>query len=93
LRNGSSHTCKWIWLVLAHTSHLIEPRFDEFKSAAEKASVLGDMGDGREVSLAPFREALGTTKLIVAGGYGPDNFQQGIETGDHDLVAFGRFFV
>jgi 2,4-dienoyl-CoA reductase-like NADH-dependent reductase (Old Yellow Enzyme family) len=77
----------------ADQSHLIEPRFDEFKSASEKALALGDLSAGNEMSLAPFREALGSTKVIVAGGYGPDNFSQGIESGAHDLVAFGRFFV
>lgn len=93
---GEEKSCLCVGLPaesLAHHRHLIEPRFDEFKSAAEKAEALGDINDGNEMSLAPFRAALGATKVIVAGGYGPDNFQHGIEKGTHDMVAFGRFFV
>ena len=51
------------------------------------------MSDSSEVSLAPFRAALGTTPLVVAGGMGPDNYEDGIRAGTHDLVAFGRYFV
>ncbi|WVQ94021.1 hypothetical protein IAU59_001099 [Kwoniella sp. CBS 9459] len=89
--------------------HMIEPRFDEFKSAAEKQSFLEGMAVASAVakssnianpsaavdtlSLQPFREVLGGTPLMVAGGYGPDNLHEGIQRGDHDLVAFGRYYV
>ena len=72
--------------------HLIEPRFDEFQSAADKLASL----TARKIelpSLAPFRKALGSTKLLAAGGFGPDNFATGIEDGSHDLVAMGRYFM
>lgn len=71
---------------------MIEPRFDEFRSAAEKGEELGGMADG-EVSLRPFREALGSTPMIMAGGCRPDNIESSISSGTCDLVAFGRFFV
>ena len=45
------------------------------------------------MSLAPFRKALGSTKLLAAGGFGPENYRQGIEDGSHDLVAMGRYFM
>ncbi|OCF36050.1 hypothetical protein I316_01922 [Kwoniella heveanensis BCC8398] len=67
--------------------HMVEPRFDEFKSAAEKQSFL------EAISLQPFREVLGSTPLMVAGGYGPDNLHEGIQKGEHDLVAFGRYYT
>jgi len=75
------------------SSHLLEPRFDEFNSASEKTLALGEMDVGEEVSLKPFRNALGETPLLVAGGFGPDNFERGLEDGSYDMVAFGRFFV
>lgn len=71
---------------------MIEPRFDEFKSAAEKAESLSEMKMA-EISLQPFREALGSTPLLAAGGFGPDNLEEGIRDGSHDLVAFGRYFM
>lgn len=76
---------------LKSPSHLIEPRFDEFRSASEKASVLGGLTSS-QLSLAPFRQALGSTPMIAAGGFGPNNLNEGLARGDHDLVAFGRFF-
>ncbi|WWC94382.1 hypothetical protein V866_001224 [Kwoniella sp. B9012] len=76
--------------------HLVEPRFDELKSASEKQDALKDMvSNGQEeVSLKPFRKALGSsTPLITAGGFGPENANEGIQNGTSDLVAFGRYFV
>jgi hypothetical protein len=73
--------------------HLIEPRFDEFKSASEKEAMLGTMALGQDMSLEPFRRALGSTKLLSAGGYGPDDYGKAIEGGTSDLVAFGRYFM
>ncbi|KAM0746552.1 FMN-linked oxidoreductase [Meredithblackwellia eburnea MCA 4105] len=73
--------------------HLIEPRFDEVRSENEK---LADLGKEKlaieEISLKPFRKALGKTTVIAAGGYNDDNCYEGIESGEHDLVAFGRYF-
>ncbi|WRT68114.1 uncharacterized protein IL334_005089 [Kwoniella shivajii] len=73
--------------------HLIEPRFDEFKSASEKQIALEEMSINGEISLKPFRKALGSTPLMTAGGFGPDNLHEGIKNGTSDLVAFGRYFV
>ena len=73
--------------------HLIEPRFDEIRTATEKAAALGDMQSGQEVSLKPFRKALGGTPVIAAGAFNAVNCSDGIQNGDHDLVAFGRFFT
>ena len=70
---------------------MIEPRFDEFRNASEKAATLVNMSAG-EVSLRPFRQALGSTPMISAGGHDPSEFEEGLSNLDHDLVAFGRFF-
>lgn len=51
------------------------------------------MADGAEISLQPFRDVLVQTRLIVAGGCGPDDFHEIISSGRSDLVAFGRYFV
>lgn len=95
-RRGNWPTCKRHLHSLSFTclscSHLIEPRFDEFKSAAEKEALLGEMSF-QNVSLAPFREVLGSTPLLSAGGFGPDNYEDGIRAGTSDLVAFGRYFM
>jgi hypothetical protein len=51
------------------------------------------MAVGQDISLKPFKQALGSTTLLSAGGYGPDNFAKAIESGTSDLVAFGRYFM
>jgi len=78
---------------LLYCRHLIEPRFDEFKSASEKEKMLSSMSISQDISLQPFKQALGSTKLLSAGGYGPDNFAKTISSGASDLVAFGRYFM
>lgn len=77
----------------AYCRHLIEPRFDEFQSASEKEKMLSSMSISQDISLQPFQQALGSTKLLSAGGYGPDNFAKTISSGASDLVAFGRYFM
>jgi 2,4-dienoyl-CoA reductase-like NADH-dependent reductase (Old Yellow Enzyme family) len=72
--------------------HIIEPRFDEYKGHADKQIILEEMGVGG-MTLAPFREALRSTPMLVAGGFGPDNYQRGLRDGSYDFVAFGRFFI
>ncbi|KAF9482416.1 FMN-linked oxidoreductase [Pholiota conissans] len=81
--------------------HLIEPRFDEARSEQEKLRDLTSSDSEQELpGLAadqltshPFREALGRTPCIVAGGYNFSNCWEGIERGDHDAIAFGRYFT
>ncbi|TFK51431.1 FMN-linked oxidoreductase [Heliocybe sulcata] len=75
--------------------HLIEPRFDEWRSESQKLDFLQHYkAIGEEVSLRPYRKVmLPPTKCIVAGGYHPGNCWEGVERGDHDAVAFGRFFI
>ncbi|KAK9896816.1 FMN-linked oxidoreductase [Cystobasidium minutum MCA 4210] len=72
--------------------HLIEPRFDEFKSASEKLAAFKNY-NVEDLTLKHFKQALGSTPIMAAGGFGPDNFQEGLQSGAHDLMAFGRFFV
>lgn len=80
-------------LTLSNYSHLVEPRFDEIKSENEKLEELGKEQIAADaISLKPFRAALGTTPVIAAGGYNATNCYEGVEHGEHDLVAFGRYF-
>ncbi|KAI5476535.1 hypothetical protein MNV49_007545 [Pseudohyphozyma bogoriensis] len=96
---GEQRLEQWTWLCeelakrnLAYV-HLIEPRFDEIKSENEKLAALGEVEiKVDEVTLKPFRAALGSTPVIAAGGYTPQNSHDGIPAGEHDLVAFGRYF-
>jgi len=55
--------------------------------------MLSSMSISQDISLQPFQQALGSTKLLSAGGYGPDNFAKTISSGASDLVAFGRYFM
>ncbi|BGP36738.1 hypothetical protein JCM10450v2_000630 [Rhodotorula kratochvilovae] len=73
--------------------HLIEPRFDELQSEAEKLANL-DANNSLatlDLSLRPYREALRATPVIAAGNYNAKNMNDGIGA-EHDLVAFGRYF-
>ncbi|GAA5994959.1 alkene reductase [Rhodotorula paludigena] len=74
--------------------HFIEPRFDELQSEAEKLANLDANNPlaSLEVSLRPYREALGpSTPVIAAGNYNGSNMNDGLGA-EHDLVAFGRYF-
>ncbi|ORY82931.1 hypothetical protein BCR35DRAFT_303582 [Leucosporidium creatinivorum] len=88
--------CTWLCTELSKLGlayvHLIEPRFDEIKSENEKLASLGQEVASEEVSLKPFRAALGSTPVIAAGGYNADNADEGLAAGEHDLIAMGRYF-
>uniref|UniRef100_A0A8H7Y899 NADH:flavin oxidoreductase/NADH oxidase N-terminal domain-containing protein n=2 Tax=Psilocybe cubensis TaxID=181762 RepID=A0A8H7Y899_PSICU len=91
---GTQRLYQWTYLCkelstmgLAYV-HLIEPRFDEVRSEQDKlralASTTNDKKHGPEftpeqLTLYPFRQALGTTPCMVAGGYNPSNCWEGIE--------------
>lgn len=79
-------------LRLRRARHLIEPRFDEFKSASEKMAAFSDY-KVEDLTLDHFRQVLGSTPMMAAGGFSPDNLDDGLQRGAHDLMAFGRFFV
>ena len=79
--------------TLIRRSHLIEPRFDELQSEAEKLANLDANNPltALDLSLRPYREALGSTPVIAAGNYNALNMNDGLGA-EHDLVAFGRYF-
>ncbi|KJA21916.1 hypothetical protein HYPSUDRAFT_87706 [Hypholoma sublateritium FD-334 SS-4] len=106
---GRDRLQQWVYLCrelsrlhLAYV-HLIEPRFDEVLSEQDKLHALTSRTSpshaetpeftGDQLTLRPFREALGQTPCIVAGGYNPSNCWEGIERGDHDAIAIGRYFT
>ncbi|PPQ79606.1 hypothetical protein CVT25_003486 [Psilocybe cyanescens] len=105
---GTQRLYQWTYLCKELSSlglayvHLIEPRFDEVRSEQDKLRALASSTDTEEpapeftpdqLTLHPFRVALGTTPCMVAGGYNPSNCWEGIERGDHDAIAFGRYFT
>lgn len=72
--------------------HFIEPRWEQLHSLEDKHRFLESFGPG-EVSLAHFREILGDTPVVSAGGWNPENCWETIERGDTDALAFGRLFL
>ncbi|GAA5850109.1 hypothetical protein JCM8547_001014 [Rhodosporidiobolus lusitaniae] len=97
---GTEREEQWIALCQALSNkglayvHLIEPRFDELRTEADKLAELSQENpmDKLEVSLRPYREACGPdTPVIAAGGYNANNLNERLGA-DHDLVAMGRYF-
>ncbi|KAH8732671.1 hypothetical protein GQ44DRAFT_765758 [Phaeosphaeriaceae sp. PMI808] len=88
--------------------HMVEPRFDEVLDEKAKLDALAAYtspgGKGVEaeatapsegISLIGFRKILqkGGVKFIAAGGFNRDNAAPKVESGDADLIIFGRWFI
>jgi 2,4-dienoyl-CoA reductase-like NADH-dependent reductase (Old Yellow Enzyme family) len=89
--------------------HMVEPRFDEVLDEQAKLDALaayttgGAKGVEAEAtakpskgnSLVEFRKILqkGGVKFIAAGGFNRDNAAPKVESGDADLIIFGRWFI
>jgi 2,4-dienoyl-CoA reductase-like NADH-dependent reductase (Old Yellow Enzyme family) len=88
--------------------HMVEPRFDEVLDEKAKMDALAAYthkgGEGVEAeataspkgnSLVTFRSILkkGGVKFIAAGGFNRDNATPKVESGDADLIIFGRWFI
>jgi 2,4-dienoyl-CoA reductase-like NADH-dependent reductase (Old Yellow Enzyme family) len=85
--------------------HMVEPRFDEELDEAGKMAALaaysktpvdGVGSDAKNVnSLVPFRNILqkGGVKFLAAGGFGRENVEEKVRTGDADAVVMGRWFI
>lgn len=86
----------------------VEPRFDEVLDEKAKMDALaaytsgGSKGVEAEAtiktgqnSLVEFRNILakGGVKFIAAGGFNRDNATPKVESGDADLIIFGRWFI
>lgn len=72
--------------------HFIEARHAELHLLEDQYRFLSSSGLS-EITLAPFREILGDTPLISAGGWTPANCWEVIDRGDVDALAFGRLFL
>ncbi|KAF9527080.1 putative 12-oxophytodienoate reductase [Crepidotus variabilis] len=93
-----SYLCKQLSKLSLAYIHLVEPRYDEFRSEDAKLQQLvslsnSDQLDADQMSLKPFHDALERTNCIVSGGYNLTNCWQGIEQGDYEAIAFGRYFT
>ncbi|KAF3046350.1 hypothetical protein E8E12_003789 [Didymella heteroderae] len=88
--------------------HMVEPRFDEVLDEQAKLDALSAYtssgGKGVEAeatvkvkgnTLINFRNILkkGGVKFIAAGGFDRDNAVPKLESGDADLIIFGRWFI
>jgi len=87
--------------------HMVEPRFDEVLDEQAKMDALaayttGSHGVEAEATIKPKQNSLnnfrailskGGVKFIAAGGFNRDNALPKVETGDADLIIFGRWFI
>jgi 2,4-dienoyl-CoA reductase-like NADH-dependent reductase (Old Yellow Enzyme family) len=85
----------------------VEPRFDEVLDEQAKMDALaayttGSHGVEAEATLKPKQNSLnnfrailskGGVKFIAAGGFNRNNALPKVETGDADLIIFGRWFI
>ncbi|KAF4622908.1 hypothetical protein D9613_001492 [Agrocybe pediades] len=101
-----TYLCKELSSLGLAYVHLVEPHetegFDEVRSEQDKLQALASADNTEaptpefkpdQLTLLPFRAALGSTPCIVAGGYNPSNCWEGIECGEFDAIAFGRYFT
>ncbi|KAH4110348.1 hypothetical protein HBH70_121970 [Parastagonospora nodorum] len=87
--------------------HMVEPRFDEVLDEQAKMDALAAYTSSAGVeaeatvkakggnSLTRFRQVLskGGVKFIAAGGFNRDNAAPKVQSGDADLIIFGRWFI
>lgn len=88
--------------------HMVEPRFDEVLDEQAKMDALAAYtlkgGKGVEAeatvkgegnTLAIFRKILqkGGVSFLAAGGFNRENAAPKVESGDADLIVFGRWFI
>jgi 2,4-dienoyl-CoA reductase-like NADH-dependent reductase (Old Yellow Enzyme family) len=91
---------------LALTLKRVEPRFDEVLDEQAKMDALAAYTSKKGVeaeatvkvkgnTLVNFRNILqkGGVKFIAAGGFNRDNASPKVESGDADLIIFGRHFI
>jgi 2,4-dienoyl-CoA reductase-like NADH-dependent reductase (Old Yellow Enzyme family) len=58
----------------------------------EKAIFLASVGLS-DITLQPFRDIMGDTPLVTAGGYNDKNSLGVVESGQCDAIAYGRWFL
>lgn len=88
------------------TLNRVEPRFDEVLDEQAKMDALAAYTSKKGVeaeatvkvkgnTLVNFRNILqkGGVKFIAAGGFNRDNASPKVESGDADLIIFGRHFI
>lgn len=91
---------------MALTLKRVEPRFDEVLDEQAKMDALAAYTSKKGVeaeatvkvkgnTLVNFRNILqkGGVKFIAAGGFNRDNASPKVESGDADLIIFGRHFI
>jgi len=91
-----SHLCRELKKNLPDMSyiHFIEPRFEQYHSYSEKDDIIKSWGmDPENISLDIFREIMGDTPLITAGGWNHENSWGVLESGKYDAIAYGRYFI
>ncbi|OCT44051.1 12-oxophytodienoate reductase 3 [Cladophialophora carrionii] len=89
-----SHLCRELKAQHPTLSYIsmIEPRYEQVFSEAEKSSFLASWGLA-DVSLSHFRTIFGSTPFFSAGGWDDSNCWDVIESGRYDALLFGRWFI
>jgi len=73
---------------------LIEPRYEQIHSCAEKDKFLSSWGlDPSTINLKFLRKIMGDTPFLSAGGWNDTNCSEAIESGDYDALLIGRYFT
>ncbi|KAI1325990.1 NADH:flavin oxidoreductase/NADH oxidase [Xylariaceae sp. FL0255] len=74
--------------------HMVEPRFDEVLDEEQKLSSLKEETK-KPVGLAHFRKVLEPSgiKFLACGNFNRDNAVPQLESGEADLIVFGRHFI
>ncbi|KAF2437259.1 FMN-linked oxidoreductase [Karstenula rhodostoma CBS 690.94] len=91
-----AHLCEQIKRKFPKLSYIsvVEPRFDQFLSFAEKEEVIRSWGmDPETVNLQWIRTIMGYTPCFSAGGWNDKNSWGVVERGDYDGFVMGRYFI
>ncbi|KAK7180851.1 NADH:flavin oxidoreductase NADH oxidase [Paraphaeosphaeria sporulosa] len=91
-----SFLCKQLKEKLPKMSYvsLIEPRYEQIHSVAEKDKMISSWGlDPSTINLRFLREILGDTPVFSAGGWNDTNCEGVVESGEYDALLFGRYFT
>jgi 2,4-dienoyl-CoA reductase-like NADH-dependent reductase (Old Yellow Enzyme family) len=96
---GSDRVEQWTYLCRklkkAHRLsyvHFIEPRFDRIDSEEEREGFYASWSLPK-VSNKVFRDIMGDTPCISAGGWNDTNCLQPVGDGTYDALAFAKWFV
>ncbi|KAF2003784.1 FMN-linked oxidoreductase [Amniculicola lignicola CBS 123094] len=73
---------------------LIEPRYEQIHSTAEKDAFLATWGlDPSTINLKFLRKIMGPTPFFSAGGWNDTNALDALDENEYDALVIGRYFI